>query len=176
MSDPDAADSVPHSSSSAAAAAKSSSSKGGKTDGASSSSGGGGVDDSGSIRRNAKGGIYVAPGELHQAFEFFDVDGKGEATQASVAAARRGSMQRLTVPLLLPTATLPSGYITLQDLKKRLGVFYQNLSLREYKFLMNNKQELTEAELYALLANNELTNYDPVAEAFKVRDLSKRLQ
>lgn len=91
----------------------------------------------GGVKRNAKGGIHVAPSELHQAFEFFDVDGKG--------------------------------FITIQDLKKRLGVFYQNLSLREYKFLLNNKQELTEQELYALLANNELTNYDPVAEAFKVR-------
>lgn len=49
-------------------------------------------------------------------------------------------------------------------------MFYQNLSLREYKFLMSNKQELTEPELYALLANNELTNYDPVAEAFKIYD------
>ena len=59
------------------------------------------------IRRNAKGGIYVNPQELKQAFEFFDSDGKG--------------------------------YLTMNDLKKRLGVFYQNLSLREYKFLMNNK-------------------------------------
>lgn len=91
-----------------------------------------------SVKRNSKGGIHVSPSELHQAFEFFDVDGKG--------------------------------FITIQDLKKRLGVFYQNLSLREYKFLMNNKQELTEQELYALLANNELTNYDPVAEAFKIYD------
>jgi hypothetical protein len=88
------------------------------------------------VKRNAKGGIHVSAGELHQAFEFFDVEGKG--------------------------------FITISDLKKRLGVFYQNLSLREYKFLMNNKQELTEQELYTLLANNELTNYDPVAEAFKV--------
>jgi Ca2+-binding EF-hand superfamily protein len=35
---------------------------------------------------------------------------------------------------------------------------------------MNNKQELTEADLLALLSNNELTNYDPVAEAFKCYD------
>lgn len=119
------------------------------------------------IRRNAKGGIYVNPQELKAAFEFFDVDGKG--------------------------------HITMNDLKKRLGVFYQSLSLREYKFLMNNKvllfrkneciyarldihrheltlilthsqQELTESDLYQLLAHNELTNYDPVAEAFKIYD------
>ncbi len=90
------------------------------------------------IKRNAKGGILVNPSELHQAFEFFDVDNKG--------------------------------YITIQDLKKRLGVFYQNLSLREYKFLMNNKSELTEHELYQILAQNELNNYDPVLEAFKIYD------
>ncbi len=35
---------------------------------------------------------------------------------------------------------------------------------------MNNKSELTEHELYQLLAQNELTNYDPVAEAFKIYD------
>jgi len=90
------------------------------------------------VRRNPKGGVYVNPTELKQAFEFFDVEGKG--------------------------------YITISDLKKRLGVFYQNLSLREYKFLMNNKQELTEQDLYNLLAHNELTNYDPVQEAFKIYD------
>ena len=122
--------------------------------------------------------------------------------------------------MLLSLALPWPGFITLGDLKKRLGVFYQvshtsalqcmlggesgaewrwsgqraerrqsaantthslhlsislslslqNLSLREYKFLMNNKQELTEADLLALLSNNELTNYDPVAEAFKCYD------
>ncbi len=40
----------------------------------------------------------------------------------------------------------------------------------EYKFLMNNKAELSEAELLTLLQNNELTHYDPVAEAFKIYD------
>jgi calmodulin len=83
-------------------------------------------------------GIPVNPSELHQAFQFFDVDHKG--------------------------------FLTISDLKKRLGVFYQNLSLREYKFLMNNKSELTEQELFQLLQQNELSNYDPVAEAFKIYD------
>jgi len=48
------------------------------------------------------------------------------------------------------------------------GVFYKNLSIREYRFLMNNKPQLTLEELYNLLVNNELTNFDPVMEAFKV--------
>ena len=62
------------------------------------------------------------------------------------------------------------GHITMQDLKSRLGVFYKNLQPREYKFLMNNQPELTYDQLYALLADNELSNFDPVAEAFKIYD------
>ena len=42
--------------------------------------------------------------------------------------------------------------------------------MREYKFLMNNQSELTLDDLRALLENNEIKNFDPVAEAFKVYD------
>jgi|TARA_B110000211_G_C13749161_1_gene408011 Ca2+-binding EF-hand superfamily protein len=63
-----------------------------------------------------------------------------------------------------------TGKITLSDLKNRLGAFYKNVPLREYKFLMNNQSELTLDDLRALLENNEIKNFDPVAEAFKVYD------
>eukprot|EP00743_Colponemidia_sp_Colp-15_P002416 GILK01002620.1.p1 GENE.GILK01002620.1~~GILK01002620.1.p1 ORF type:complete len:210 (+),score=44.80 GILK01002620.1:42-632(+) len=63
-----------------------------------------------------------------------------------------------------------SGKITLSDLKKRLSAFYKDLPVREYKFLLNNKPELTFEELYSLLKDNELTSYDPVKEAFKIYD------
>jgi Ca2+-binding EF-hand superfamily protein len=63
-----------------------------------------------------------------------------------------------------------TGKITLADLKNRLGAFYKNVPLREYKFLMNNQSELTLDDLRALLENNEIKNFDPVAEAFKVYD------
>ena len=62
------------------------------------------------------------------------------------------------------------GKITLSDLKQRLGAFYKNVPLREYKFLMNNQSELTLDDLRTLLENNEIKNFDPVAEAFKVYD------
>ena len=62
------------------------------------------------------------------------------------------------------------GKITLNDLKNRLGAFYKNVPLREYKFLMNNQSELTLDDLRNLLENNEIKNFDPVAEAFKVYD------
>ena len=63
-----------------------------------------------------------------------------------------------------------SGKITLADLKNRLGAFYKNVPLREYKFLMNNQSELTLDDLRSLLENNEIKNFDPVAEAFQVYD------
>lgn len=63
-----------------------------------------------------------------------------------------------------------TGKITLSNLKKRLGVFYKNLPAKEYRFLMNNKNELTFEDLKDLLLENEVKNFDPVAEAFKVYD------
>lgn len=63
-----------------------------------------------------------------------------------------------------------TGKITMSNLRKRLGVFYKNMATKDYRFLMNNKQELTLEDLKDLLLDNEVTNFDPVAEAFKVYD------
>lgn len=64
--------------------------------------------------------------------------------------------------------TKKKGYITADDLKARLPIFYQNMPAREIKFLMNNKAELQFNDLFELLQNNMLSNFDPAAEAFKV--------
>jgi calmodulin len=61
-----------------------------------------------------------------------------------------------------------SGKISLANLKKRLGVFFPNMSAKEYRFLMNNKRELTIQDFKDMLLENEVTNFDPVSEAFKV--------
>ena len=61
-----------------------------------------------------------------------------------------------------------SGKITQAQLKKRLGVFYKDMPNKEYKFLMNDQSELTLDDLRELLLDNEVKNFDPVAEAFKV--------
>uniref|UniRef100_A0A7S2K1J0 Calmodulin n=1 Tax=Zooxanthella nutricula TaxID=1333877 RepID=A0A7S2K1J0_9DINO len=60
--------------------------------------------------------------------------------------------------------------LTSTDIKKRLQTFYKDVSTREVKFLLNNQPEITFEELYALLRDNQLTNFDPVKEAFKVYD------
>jgi len=56
------------------------------------------------------------------------------------------------------------------DIKKRLQTFYKDITTREVKFLLNNQPEITFEELFALLKDNQLTNFDPVKEAFKVYD------
>lgn len=40
---------------------------------------------------------------------------------------------------------------------------------REFKFLMGGNKEITLDDLRALIFDNEISNFDPVAEAFKVR-------
>jgi len=44
------------------------------------------------------------------------------------------------------------------------------MSVRDYKVLLNNEEELTEQTLLDLLLENEITGFDPVAEAFKAYD------
>lgn len=56
-------------------------------------------------------------------------------------------------------------------LKKRLGVLFPDLVPKDYRFLMNNKKDVTLDDLNELLLENEITNFDPVAEAFKVFDI-----
>jgi len=45
-----------------------------------------------------------------------------------------------------------------------------NISQRDAKFFMNNKMSLEEEELYEMLRDNQLTDLDPVAEAFNLVD------
>eukprot|EP00741_Cyanophora_paradoxa_P006467 tig00001003_g6262.t1 len=61
------------------------------------------------------------------------------------------------------------GKLTPADLKARLTAFYKNLPVREYKFLIS-EPDFTLKTLTKLLQDNELTNFDPVKEAFKLYD------
>jgi len=64
-----------------------------------------------------------------------------------------------------------SGALTLQALKRRLGILFPELSAKEYRFLMNNKKELQLDDLKGLLLDNEVVNFDPVYEAFRTFDV-----
>ena len=65
-----------------------------------------------------------------------------------------------------------SGRLTLANLKGKLGIFFPEMTAKDYRFLMNNKRELTIEDLNEILIDNEVTNFDPVLEAFKVIILS----
>mmetsp|Transcript_15557 Transcript_15557/g.27916 ORF Transcript_15557/g.27916 Transcript_15557/m.27916 type:complete len:160 (+) Transcript_15557:57-536(+) len=61
-----------------------------------------------------------------------------------------------------------NGFITLQDLRTTLSVIDKSLGLNDLKFLMNHKKQLSEEDIYKMLANNTLKNFDPAKEAFKI--------
>ena len=63
-----------------------------------------------------------------------------------------------------------TGKLSIANLKKRIGVFFPNMTAKEYRFLMNNKKDISLNDLIELLVDNEITNFDPVAEAFKAYD------
>ena len=62
------------------------------------------------------------------------------------------------------------GIVTLESLKSKLGAFYENVPIREYKFLMDGKDQLTLGEFKKIVSGKMTANFDPIGEAFKVYD------
>jgi calmodulin len=60
--------------------------------------------------------------------------------------------------------------VTADNLRARLGIFYDQLAMKDVKLLLHGQNELTEEYLTTLLLTNEVTNFDPLAEAFKAYD------
>ena len=63
-----------------------------------------------------------------------------------------------------------SGIVTQKNLQKSLNIFYPEMTKKDYKLIMNNNKEMTYEEIESLVIDNEITNFDPVAEAFKAYD------
>jgi Ca2+-binding EF-hand superfamily protein len=61
------------------------------------------------------------------------------------------------------------GVLRPKDLKARLSAFYPNMTNKEYRFLIS-EPNFTVETLWQLLSNNNISNFDPVKEAFKVYD------
>jgi len=60
--------------------------------------------------------------------------------------------------------------ISQAELKKRIHIINPNFPMSELGTLTNNKTELKAKELYEMLKDNELENFDPLEEAFKLLD------
>lgn len=63
-----------------------------------------------------------------------------------------------------------SGKVSIVNLKSRLQVFYPDLTAKELRFLMNDKKDIAIDDLMEILHDNDVSNFDPVAEAFKAYD------
>merc|ERR1719482_1505896 len=59
------------------------------------------------------------------------------------------------------------GKLNAADLKQRCSIFYKTMTPKDYKLLVG---ESALKQLTKLLVQNELEDYDPVKEAFKVYD------
>merc|ERR1711988_1774256 len=62
------------------------------------------------------------------------------------------------------------GKLNAADLKQRCSIFYKTMTPKDYKLLVGESGEITLKQLTKLLVQNELEDYDPVKEAFKVCD------
>lgn len=60
--------------------------------------------------------------------------------------------------------------MTTTNLRARLSIFYDKLTPKDAKLLMNEEDEISEEYLRVLLLGNEVKDFDPVAEAFKAYD------
>lgn len=60
--------------------------------------------------------------------------------------------------------------LTINALKKKLELFYPDLTYRDYKFLFKDQKYMTCEELCNLLIDNEVTGFDPFDEAFRLFD------
>ena len=96
----------------------------------------------------------------------------GEEESLTAAALKRTKVSQEEIKSAFAFLDVDkSGLVSLANLKKRLGIFFPDMTPKEFKFLMNNRKELTIEDLGELLAENEISDadFDPVAEAFKVR-------
>ncbi len=66
------------------------------------------------------------------------------------------------------------GMVSLSNVRNRMGAFYGSLPMKEYKLLLGDKTELTVEDLYEILSDSVVSNFDPVLEAFKVYDPENR--
>lgn len=62
--------------------------------------------------------------------------------------------------------------ISQAELKRRLLIMNPTFPDKDIGILTNNKNEIRAKDVYDLLKQNELSDYDPLAEAFKVLDPS----
>merc|ERR1739845_42392 len=62
--------------------------------------------------------------------------------------------------------------ITLNDLKKKMAIINSKFPTSEISTLTNGKNEIKAVELFDLLKDNELADFDPITEVYKILDVN----
>ena len=60
--------------------------------------------------------------------------------------------------------------VSVAELKRRISIINPTITDKEISLLSHGKSEITSKDLYDLLLQNELVDFDPLAEAFKLLD------
>ena len=71
-------------------------------------------------------------------------------------------------------STFNAPKITKKELKTYLEAFPKQYSQKEIAFLMNGKNEMNHDELYDLLSQTQIEDFDAVEEAFKLLDVENK--
>ena len=71
-------------------------------------------------------------------------------------------------------STFNAPKITKKELKTYLEAFPKEYSQKEIAFLMNGKNEMNHDELYDLLSQTQIEDFDAVEEAFKLLDVENK--
>ena len=71
-------------------------------------------------------------------------------------------------------STFNAPKITKKELKTYLEAFPKQYSQKEIAFLMNGKNEMNHDELYDLLSQTQIEDFDAVEEAFKLLDVNNK--
>ena len=92
------------------------------------------------VPKNSSGGVRITADEINTAFQFFDKDG--------------------------------SGKITPKMMKDRMNALNRNVNKKEVLGMFNGRAggALSQKDLKDLLLDNEVVDFDPVAEAFQALD------
>ena len=101
----------------------------------------------------------MSASDIDAAFRFLDASGKGKIT---IGALR----QKLSA--FFPGKSIRCAVKRVSHVTRCLLI--ADMPLSELKFLLGDKKEITPGELHDLLDGNQITNFDPVAEAFRCFD------
>ena len=92
------------------------------------------------VTKNSKGGVLVTENEIATALEFFD------------------------------SSNSKNKMLTAKNLREKLGALGKKVTRADIALLLDGKDSMSQQEIKNLLLENQLKNFDPIAEAFQILD------